>query len=376
MERPLVKINIDDAQAINELYGIGDDVAQRIVDYRTANGFFKAPDDLAQVKGISLHLAETLSSQIDWESPSLSKQETESSKERINLAFLNLIIIFILLYTFYFLFKKSYLYLGGGSWLDYWLDVSIFSSQLFGIIGQIFHLLSELTADKSKKKKFTVIKYYFWGLILLGSISLGLGNIVMYQEIGWDKFFKNTIAVAAMLVLINLSLFAIAIFVAIRKITLIKNKYFVMFFDIVVLLNGCTSLLAFYVSVNEFPVVYLLLALFFSVIYIYVGIKSLRNNDPLIILFVGHWLDISENNQQKSWLKWLNSRVPSPEDQKELQSALNEAYPPSKLRTIFSILIIGIGGWTILQAIGAVVQWIVGKGLDKIFGDIFNATKP
>jgi len=50
------KVNINSADATTlaqELVGIGDVKAQRIVEYRTQHGAFSSADDLARVKGIS-----------------------------------------------------------------------------------------------------------------------------------------------------------------------------------------------------------------------------------------------------------------------------------------------------------------------------------
>ena len=50
-----VNINTADAETISaELQGVGITKAIAIVEYRKANGPFKSPDDLTQVKGIGL----------------------------------------------------------------------------------------------------------------------------------------------------------------------------------------------------------------------------------------------------------------------------------------------------------------------------------
>lgn len=50
-----VNVNTADAETISaELQGVGITKAIAIVEYRKANGPFKSPDDLTQVKGIGL----------------------------------------------------------------------------------------------------------------------------------------------------------------------------------------------------------------------------------------------------------------------------------------------------------------------------------
>lgn len=51
-EDGLVNINTADAAALEKLKGIGPAMAQRIVDYREANGAFQRVEDLQKVKGI------------------------------------------------------------------------------------------------------------------------------------------------------------------------------------------------------------------------------------------------------------------------------------------------------------------------------------
>jgi competence protein ComEA len=49
---PQVNVNTATVQELQLLPRVGPALAQRIVDFRTANGPFKAPEELARVKGI------------------------------------------------------------------------------------------------------------------------------------------------------------------------------------------------------------------------------------------------------------------------------------------------------------------------------------
>lgn len=56
----LININTASVEELNELPGIGEVLAMRIVAYREANGPFQTVDDLDDVEGISVNLVETL----------------------------------------------------------------------------------------------------------------------------------------------------------------------------------------------------------------------------------------------------------------------------------------------------------------------------
>jgi len=60
----LVNINTAAAQQLEALPGIGPALAQRIIDYRTANGPFQSIEDITNVKGIGQHTFEQLQDQI------------------------------------------------------------------------------------------------------------------------------------------------------------------------------------------------------------------------------------------------------------------------------------------------------------------------
>jgi len=60
------KVNINTAEVwlLESLPGIGETLAQRIVDYRMANGYFQSIDDLQQVDGIGVSVFEKIKDKI------------------------------------------------------------------------------------------------------------------------------------------------------------------------------------------------------------------------------------------------------------------------------------------------------------------------
>lgn len=61
-----VKININTADMVelDKLSGIGPSLAQKIIDYRTTNGFFKSIEDITKVPGIGQKLLEAIKNKI------------------------------------------------------------------------------------------------------------------------------------------------------------------------------------------------------------------------------------------------------------------------------------------------------------------------
>jgi competence protein ComEA len=59
-----VNINIAEVWLLEPLPGIGETLAQRIVDYRIANGYFQSIDDLKQVDGIGASVFEKIKDKI------------------------------------------------------------------------------------------------------------------------------------------------------------------------------------------------------------------------------------------------------------------------------------------------------------------------
>lgn len=64
LDRGKININLATAQQLEQLPGIGSELAEAIVKDRQVNGYFTYPEHLIRVKGISQTIVETLLDQI------------------------------------------------------------------------------------------------------------------------------------------------------------------------------------------------------------------------------------------------------------------------------------------------------------------------
>lgn len=385
MESPLIKINSDDAEKIARLYDIGDDLANKIVQYRESKGYFNSPDDLARVKGISLLLAETLSPHIDWNKPADSDKEYPTAKlgiTDVGHAVPALILIFFLInYTWRIWLETIWLFNSTQPfrWISIWINVSIIASGIFVLPGLLLNIaVNYLVKNLLLHKKLKTISHGFFFITLLCVLSVGIGNFFRYQfRDGWSVLLHNPIALSGLWCGIVIFFMVVPWLLIALYPSIVSTRFFAKYYDIFLLLLPLTALIvaSIYVSGEEtgllwYETIYLRLTGFLiGVVYLYLGIKDFRNKKSFVQEYALPWLLTSTDTgkNEKSWLLWLNSRLPDPENQKALREALNRTYQPSKLRTFISIVTIGVGGWLILQSLGAIIQWIVGKGLDSIF---------
>lgn len=376
MPPSLIKINYDSADRISELHGINVKLAERIIKYRTSHGYFHTPEDLDKVKGIGLNLAEALAPHIDWSVP----QEPPADKQR------EWVGAVIILAVGFLLFRLSWQrvgevardvaeYRGGWDWLGLWMDASIAASQGLGVT------LTVLLALHSASKRHTAgtrissaIKATLWAL--LGAIlSLGASNFIYYQFAfpagdGWRLLFSYN-RPGLLAVVGGCAIFLMFGPAILRPVHLkiSSSPHLKRLHNAALFLTGLLNIGIFLFAREQLSFFFQIGGIITSLAFMGIALTSLLTGKSFHDAFAHLFLpkqDRAGMRESDEWLKWLNIRLPDINEQKELKKALDEAYPPSKIRTVTSVIFITVCGWIILQSIGAAIQWAVQKWLENL----------
>lgn len=370
-----IKINVEPADQIATLYDIGVNLAERIVKHRENYGFFYGPEDLAKVDGIGLELSIMLSPLIDWQIPSIYQKEIKRDWLYGVIYLILFIVLARLTYSrvcnfFVFLrYKLASPYFRG--WI--WIEMSIILSQFFASLASAMGILIALSRNFSHVQRLSRVATYFVFLFFLGAVSSGSAHIAYYQvspPAGWSSLLNNFSSIS---IVIFFSVSIINYMPIILTLWFPKigyNPKVAKLFDISTLMLSPAFAWAIW-SVRELlPVWAFIFLLFLGGVSIEIGIKSLQSSTSYYVS-ITRLLQIPEAVYRRvevsRWLKWVNERLPDPDDQKALKQSLDEAYPPSRIKTTVNLVIIGVGSWLVITALEAIIEFFIQIWLANFF---------
>jgi hypothetical protein len=104
----------------------------------------------------------------------------------------------------------------------------------------------------------------------------------------------------------------------------------------------------------------------------YVALRALRSGESPFFALSRYLTPERVADQpagaEAAWGTWLNSRLPDVEDQRALKRYLDGRYPGSRSRSVLYALTVGGSLWLVAQSVGGAVEWLVGRGLERVFG--------
>lgn len=367
-----VRINTDEAAEIARLYGIGPELAKRIVDNRRALGPFTDPTDLARVPGVSLHLAETLDPHIVWEPPPAS--ELEHVSRDIPSAVLSACCVVL---SWYGAIRQAH-HLGSdlpdilvAERRVHCLAVAIsLVTMALWAVASMMASAGYWTTRRAARRRF--LKSGLWLLVVGGAMIVMFGAVNAIWLILYCpprhrlEYMRNPVNALALVwftaFLLGLFLYA---FLLLRNSD--RDSRLGTYLDafplvLVALFAGSFAVPSIRTHLDPggraFP------SIAFGVICIAVGAYRIRFRgsyfDELTQLVRGRRDRMRMDDE--AWLRWARARLPDHHEREAMFDAIRRQQ--RRGRVIVATGLIAIGGWALLTVFGSVIDRIVQTAID------------
>jgi competence ComEA-like helix-hairpin-helix protein len=365
----LVAINLAEASELVELYKVGPALAKRIISYREAHGPFEGPDDLSRVDGVSADLAMLLSPHIDWRSP--SQEDVQLSRSLTGFVCSLGVCAIGIWFTYYALRMLLTLLPVDGpvGLIRSWRTASGLALSVCLTVGFSFKARSALTRSAKSLERYQRAEDRVLLFGMGAGLSAGAATVAEFlaRLENWRALPQSPGALALVSgALVSLGMWGPVLLVAVHP-RLARNRVLSIIMHASFVTAGVALGVAAWFTRKQIHPTVLFLAAAMGVFTIWAGILILRGASPLSYLIegaLGRW----ESDSDNLWLRWINIRLPDPEQQQALLAALGRAHPPSRWRTLGGALIVGIGVWLLLGTAGAVLEWIIQGWLDAAIG--------
>jgi hypothetical protein len=362
METPAIHINTAPTEVIAKLYDVGPTLAERIVKHRENIGYFKGPEDLARVEGMNLSLAITLTPHINWTPP------TRGSHEKKRDLLFGIVVLALTVPMAAFLAEGiSRLPYGGprfqsgapSKWVLMLVMLSIVISFSSFIATLLLLAISAMTASQRFAASLVRPRRYLSVLSALGLVTALIGYAIRYHMYSFSNWIHYSKAQPGLLLtgLAFMDLMWIGILVAAYlRPSFVSKPRLVNTVNSLALVIPLMLILTIRASYTLLPNWLLVVAGLQAILLMFIAVQSIREKDSIlqaISVLVPRSVKTADDT---AWITWINSRLPNASHQQALSRALTKQYPPSRARTLLSIIIFTAGGWLLLTVIAALIQ--------------------
>jgi competence ComEA-like helix-hairpin-helix protein len=368
-----VRINSAAADELSEsLRGVEPERARLIVAYREEHGYLRGPEDLERVEGIDRGTVAALSPYIDWSVP--PEQEGVQQREwgwalaagATLLAFLWQL-AFGSLPTLVRAIPRS-------EPLGIWnaaIDTAILAGLTVGMSAVIAHFLTE---DRRRARKAVRVGVAGFGIAVLAYASAALVTASRYLFIDpdWAGLQRNPQDLVIFPIAAAVILMALPVLLVLWRPALAASHRLAHLFDTGLALASLGLVLAIWASGGASPTWFSVLNGLWGVFFGYVALRALRSGESPFFDLARYLTPDRVVNRpagaEAAWGTWLNLRLPNVEDQRALKRYLDGRYPGSRSRSVLYGLTVGGSLWLVAQSMGGAVEWLVGRGLEQLFG--------
>lgn len=363
-----VAINTAGADELDGLYGIGPALALRIVSYRQENGPFASPQDLARVDGIGAELAGVLAPHIDW-SPPAPQDDVNDDRSLLvaAIAFAGAIACARSVLHAVENIQYDFFWWPRGWRFLLWAHVSHGMTMATATVAITLLGFSGLTRSKRRDAALTRVALRVSLLMLIPLVSFGLANAAWYTFSvpgGWSAFFASRGEVLILLTSILLLGPGAQVMGPFLRPGLADNRALKLFSSVCAVFLIPATAAWFWTFRNQLPLWMVASYGLAGVFMVGLGVSVLRGTSLVQAIIDRLWPGDAAT-ADNLWVRWINQKLPDPQQQQALLQALQRLHPPSRWRTLRGVIVTGAGAWLMAATAGAVWEWLVQNWLDS-----------
>jgi competence ComEA-like helix-hairpin-helix protein len=369
-----VRINTAAAEELSDsLSGIEPEQARLIVAYREEHGYLRGPEDLGRVEGLDRETAAALAPYVDWSVPPERKGGMHQREWGWALAAVLTLLAFLWQLVVGSLPALASAVQGSNP-LDIWYaatDAGILAGLVLGMAALVAFFLTE---DRRRARKAVLFGVAGFGVAFLAYTSAALvtASRYLFLDPGWDGLRRNPQDLVSVAIAVAVALMALPVLLVLRRPALAASPRLARLFDMGLALAALALVLAVWASKGASPLWFSVLTGLWGLFFGYVALRALRRGESPFVPLARYLTPERDTDQppgaEAAWGTWLNMRLPDEEDQRALKRYLDQRYPGSRSRGVLYALTVGGSLWLVAHSVGGAVEWLVGRGLERVFG--------
>jgi competence ComEA-like helix-hairpin-helix protein len=368
-----VRINTATADELNEsLSGIEPEQARLIVAYREERGYLRGPEDLGRVEGLDRETVAALAPYVDWSVP----PEREGMQRREwGWALVTVVTLAAFLWQLAFASLPALVReVQGSNALGIWYaaaDVGILAGLALGMAALVAFFLAD---DRRRARKAVLfgVAGFVVALLAYTSAALATASRYLFFDPGWDGLRRNPQDLVSVAIATAITLVALPVLLVLWRPALAASPHLARLFDAGLALVALGLALAVWASGGASPLWYSVLTGLWGLFFGYVALRALRSGESPFFPLARYLTPERDTGQpagaEAAWGTWLNLRLPDEEDQRALKRYLNQRFPGSRSRSVLYAVTVGGCLWLVAHSLGGAVEWLVGRGLERVFG--------
>jgi competence ComEA-like helix-hairpin-helix protein len=368
-----VRINTATADELNEsLSGIEPEQARLIVAYREEHGYLRGPEELGRVEGIDRETAAALAPHIDWSVPP-GRKGTQQREWGWALAAAVTFLAFLWQLVFGSLPALVRATLSSeplGIW-NATADTGILAGLSLGMSALVVFFLTD---DGRRARRAVLVSVAGFGVALFAFVAAAFvtASHYLFLDPGWAELRRNPQDLVVFPLAIAVALVALPVLLVLWRPALAASLRLARLFDMGLALAALGLVLTVWASEGVSPLWFLALNGLWGLFFGYVALRALRSGESPFFPLARYLTPERDTDQQAgaetAWGTWLNLRLPDEEDQRALKRYLDQRYPGSRSRSLLYAMTVGGSLWLVAQSVGGAVEWLVGIGLERVFG--------